>query len=229
MARKATKATTYYQMLGVQPEVSSTEIKKAYRNLVKSHHPDQNYHGKTSRQRTQANEYMVQLNEAYETLIDKRKRAEYDSTILGRRARVAVKQPVQSSLDEEEAREKFLRQIFNPSRSGIVRILSKYKQQLTNLSQDIYDDQLIANFECYVDEIEDVLRHSANELSSKDVPVTLRAAVQMMRYSIAQAADGLEETRRFCQNYDYDHLHMAGNLFREAIDLSKKASALVKQ
>jgi hypothetical protein len=51
----------------------------------------------------------------------------------------------------------------------------------------------------------------------------------MMRYAIAQAADGLEEMKRFCQNYDYDHLSMAGNLFREYADLSKKALYLSRQ
>lgn len=50
----------------------------------------------------------------------------------------------------------------------------------------------------------------------------------MMRYSIAQAVDGLEEARRFCQNYDYNHLHMAGNLFKESNELSRKALQLTK-
>ena len=51
-------------------------------------------------------------------------------------------------------------------------------------------------------------------------PFTLRA--------FAQAADGLEEMRRFCQNYDYDHLSMAGNLFRIAVDLSRQAQRLAR-
>jgi hypothetical protein len=50
----------------------------------------------------------------------------------------------------------------------------------------------------------------------------------MMRYGIAQAADGLEEMRRFCQNYDYDHLTMAENLFRIALDLSRQAQRLAR-
>ena len=58
--------------------------------------------------------------------------------------------------------------------------------------------------------------------------ITLAAAVTMMRYAIAQAVDGLDEMHRFCQNFDYDHLHMAGNLFREATELSRKGMQLSK-
>ena len=108
------------------------------------------------------------------------------------------------------------------------RVLKKYNQQLIDLSQDLYDDQLVAVFEKYVDEVEETLRNASQTLSSKDTPSSLAAAVQMMRYSIAQAADGLDEMRRFCQNYDYDHLHMAANLFREANDLSRKGAQLTK-
>lgn len=225
----ARKSTNYYQMLGVEPEVSTSEIKKAYRRLAKSHHPDIGHHGQTVSQRTQANEFMAQLNEAYETLIDKRRRAQYDSTIgaNGHGRTIRGKAPT-VSVDEGELREKFLRQIFNPSRAAIVRVLAKYKQQLSDLSQDIYDDELVQTFEIYLQDIENVLRKASNDFSSRPTPQTLAAAVQMMRYAIAQAVDGLEEARRFCQNYDYDHLHMAGNLFREATDLSRKAQQLTK-
>lgn len=223
----AKKASTYYQMLGVKPEVTIGEIKKAYRQLVKSHHPDvQHSVCSDTQQHTQANEYMMRLNEAYETLRDKRKRAEYDSTIGANRVRVQSNTPLPA--DEAEVRELFLRQIFSPARQAITRVVARYKQQLTDLSLDIYDDELVSAFEEYVDELESVLRKSSNDLSSRPVPSTLGAAVQMMRYAIAQAADGLDELRRFCQNYDYDHLHMAQNLFREYTDLSRKALQLTK-
>lgn len=160
------KATNFYQVLGVQPEVSTLEIKRAYRKLAKSHHPDVEYHVKTDRQRDLANERMAKLNEAYETLVDKRKRAEYDSTIGANGASRIVrgKHPATSPQDDAEAREVYLRQIFHPSRSAISKILSQYKQQLTDLSLDIYDDQLVATFESYVDEIERTLRKAANAL-----------------------------------------------------------------
>jgi curved DNA-binding protein len=59
----------YYSILGVSKSASQEEIKKAYRNLVMEHHPDKGGdHAKFSA-----------INEAYETLKDPAKRAEYDS------------------------------------------------------------------------------------------------------------------------------------------------------
>ncbi len=107
-------------------------------------------------------------------------------------------------------------------------MIAKYKKELHDLSFDIYDDELIRHFAKYVDELEDVLRQASTALSSRCVPGSLDAAVQMMRYCIAQAADALDELRHFCRNYDYNHLHMAENLFRQATDLSRKALQLTK-
>jgi molecular chaperone DnaJ len=229
MAKKVTAAGNFYQLLGVQPEVTTTEIKKAYREMAKSHHPDTKYHGQSIRQRNAANQYMAQLNEAYATLIDKRRRADYDTKIgaNGQSRGLRGKGPT-VNVNEGELRERYLRQQFNPARAAISKVLGKYKQKLADLSQDIFDDELVIAFEVYVDEIENTLRKAANDLG-REVPSSLNPAVQMMRYSIAQAVDGLEELRFFYHNYDYNQLHMAGNLFREAQDLSRQAAQLTKQ
>lgn len=224
----AKRKVTHYQILGVQPYVTSQEIKKAYRKLVKSLHPDVDFSEQSSHQRSAATQRMIELNEAYETLKDKEKRAAYDTEIGAVNRNHRGRAPVLDENDTEEAREKYLRTVFHPARSAIVKILGKYKDRLQQLSQDIYDDILVAEFEEYVDLVEETLRKSSTALTNAVAPRSLNPAVQMMRYSIAQSADGLEEMRRFCQNYDYDHLSMAGNLFRIGIDLSKKALQLTK-
>ncbi len=105
---------------------------------------------------------MARLNEAYETLIDQ-SRANYDSIlgVNGEGRSIVGKHPV--SINEEEERELYLRMNFNPARGAITRIIGKYKQQLIDLSQDIYDDQLVSVFELYVEELEATLRKSSND------------------------------------------------------------------
>ena len=59
----------YYQTLGVGRTATADEIKKAYRKLASQHHPDKG--GDTAR--------FQELEEAYRTLSEPEKRAQYDN------------------------------------------------------------------------------------------------------------------------------------------------------
>lgn len=61
----------YYQILGVQPEADSKEIKTAYRKLARKYHPDMNPD-------EGAEDKFKEVAEAYEVLKDAGRRAEYD-------------------------------------------------------------------------------------------------------------------------------------------------------
>lgn len=217
---------TYYQVLGLNTDAGTAEIKRAYRLLVKTSHPDLDHRNKSDLERLVATEEMLRINEAYETLMDKRKRAQYDVAIG---IAVAVLKTYQfGKSSEDERRDIFLAKVFHPSRLAITKIFSGYKRQIKLLSQDPFDDQLIAEFEIYVNKVEAVLVKSSAALNKKPVPSTLEPAVHMMRQCIAQSADALEEMRQFCLNYDYDHLSTAETLFRIASDLARQALALTK-
>jgi curved DNA-binding protein len=62
----------YYEILGINPNASSEEIKKAYRTLARQYHPDRNPGNKI------AEEKFKDINEAYEVLSDVTKRSQYD-------------------------------------------------------------------------------------------------------------------------------------------------------
>ena len=62
----------YYEVLGVAKTASEDELKKAYRKLAKKYHPDLNPGDK------EAEAKFKEVNEAYEILSDKDKRAKYD-------------------------------------------------------------------------------------------------------------------------------------------------------
>jgi DnaJ-class molecular chaperone len=61
-----------YQMLGVAKDASADDIRKAYRNLAKKHHPDLNPGNKA------AEDKFKQISAANELLSDPEKRARYD-------------------------------------------------------------------------------------------------------------------------------------------------------
>ncbi|KAK4381980.1 Chaperone protein dnaJ 72 [Sesamum angolense] len=67
----------HYKVLGINKNASKEEIKQAFRKLAMEFHPDK--HSQSSKHlRDSATHKFRQLSEAYETLIDDRKRAEYN-------------------------------------------------------------------------------------------------------------------------------------------------------
>jgi curved DNA-binding protein len=67
----------YYKIMGVTPNASEQEIKTAYRRLARKYHPDIS-------KESNAEEQFKEMGEAYETLRDPKKRAEYDQSIKNR-------------------------------------------------------------------------------------------------------------------------------------------------
>ena len=59
----------YYEILGISKSASEEEVKKAYRRLAHKYHPDRAEGDETK---------FKEINEAYQTLSNKQKRAQYD-------------------------------------------------------------------------------------------------------------------------------------------------------
>ena len=64
-----------YEVLGVARSASEDDIKKAYRKLARQFHPDRNPGDK------QAETKFKEVQEAYDLVSDKEKRAQYDQLI----------------------------------------------------------------------------------------------------------------------------------------------------
>ena len=84
-----TQQKDYYALLGVEPDATTAQIKKAYRKLARQHHPDTNPGDPDAAVRFR------DITEAYETLTDPQRRDAYD------RARPKAKtKPAGSNLTE---------------------------------------------------------------------------------------------------------------------------------
>ena len=82
----------YYAILEVPASATPTEIKHAYRRLVRLYHPDLNGQARDSR--------IKQLNEAYSVLRDTTKRAAYDALLLEERRAAAIAEMIRRRQEE---------------------------------------------------------------------------------------------------------------------------------
>ena len=65
----------FYAVLGVAKNATAADVKKAYRKLARTHHPDANAEGPA---RTKAEAKFKEISEAYDVLSDRARRKEYD-------------------------------------------------------------------------------------------------------------------------------------------------------
>jgi DnaJ-class molecular chaperone len=72
----------FYQVLGTTSRADDSQLKRAFRNLAKTFHPDLNAGDKRSEER------FKELNQAYDVLRDPEARAAYDAFLTDKQTRV---------------------------------------------------------------------------------------------------------------------------------------------
>ena len=90
---------THYQVLGIAPDASATEVRDAYRQRAREHHPD--------RSRSSAVGFdaaMPEVNEAYRVLSDPGRRAMYDAGLRADRAGASAPVETAHEVDDEPFR-----------------------------------------------------------------------------------------------------------------------------
>lgn len=188
-------APNYYDRLGVGHEADEDEIRSAYRAMAKRHHPDRPG-GDPLR--------MAQLNEAYETLSDARKRSRYDAAIKpaasapARRARPANTPFVDPHV--------FYQTVFAPLDRVLDGAIGQLLDQLDDLSGDPYDDALMEAFEAVVAEARCRFDEGGRRLAASPVPWHWQATIALYEQGMRQVGDALEEFETFPLNYHLDHL-----------------------
>jgi WD40 repeat protein len=77
---------SFYELFGVRPDADTDTIRRAYRLLARKFHPDVS-------NETNAHETMARLNEAFKTLSDPDRRAEYDAMLAGGGGPISTSSP----------------------------------------------------------------------------------------------------------------------------------------
>jgi molecular chaperone DnaJ len=233
----------HYAVLGVLTTATQLQIKQAYRQLAKQHHPD-------SRQEQGSHEVIAQINGAYEVLGDPQRRRQYDQhrrylnqaqaaglevepDARSRQARTAdlhnqYRQRRQAAQTADLNQQQWMRQVYSPVDRLLAKILTPLKTQVRALSADPFDDQLMADFQAYLEACREVLERARQKFKSMPNPAQAAGVAANLYYCMNQLEDGIEEMERFTYTYDDGYLHTGQELFRISQQLRREASAAVK-
>ncbi|MDJ1170507.1 DnaJ domain-containing protein [Roseofilum sp. BLCC_M154] len=219
----------YYQTLEIEPRATAEEIRQAYRRLVKLHHPDLNPEvGSADR--------MVAINLAYETLSDVHRRRVYDREKFPYAQRSdrpkSTKSPTRSPqkpLDPDRHWQQWLSRVYHPVNASLIEILDSIETEIDDLSADPFDDQLLENFQIYLDNCRSLLDEAQVRFRSLPNPGPVASIAAHLYYCLNQVSDGLDEFSWFPQNYDEHYLHTGLELFRIARGLRQEAQEALQE
>jgi molecular chaperone DnaJ len=226
---------THYQTLEINPTATATEIKAAYRRLAKKLHPDRNEDA--------GHEAIARLNIAYETLSDPLRRRTYDqqqhyaptSPVPSRQERdqqaqaVYRRQKQRVETNSDQQLKDWLKKVYTPGIRIINQIIKPLKSQITDLSADPFDDELMGVFMAYLENCRSDLTKAQNLFQSLVNPPVIGAIAANIYYCLNQIGDGIDELEYFTQNYDETSLHTGYEMFRIADGLKKEAQYGVRE
>ncbi len=229
----------HYHTLEVSETATQLQIKRAYRRLAKELHPD-------SRSERASHEQITQLNAAYEVLGDPQRRSHYDlerraqqvgleseQVLRDRAERTAhtqahYRQQRRATQAADDSLSYWLRQVYNPADRYIGQIISPLKGQLRALSADPFDDELMANFQEYLESSREILEKAQARFQGLPNPATAAAIAANLYHCLNQLEDGIEEMERYTYCYEETYLHTGQELFRIATKLRRQAKADLK-
>ncbi|MDB9321027.1 J domain-containing protein [Nodularia spumigena CS-591/04] len=217
--------SNHYETLKVNANASQAEIKQSYRRLVKLFHPDSN-------QQTADKEQIIRINAAYEVLGDSQNRLCYDQHLqensqkfnssYQQRAASAQKRyqtTRQTGRGADQHVEEWLRLVYQPVNDLLDHILSSLDEQIEQLAADPFDDELLEEFQEYLNTCREDLKQAQLTFRSLPNPPSLAKTAAYLYHSLSQVADGVEELAYFPLSYDERYLHTGQELFRIATRL----------
>lgn len=212
----------YYKILGVSPRSNQTEIKKSYRILAKKFHPD-------SQNKTANHDKIISINQAYEILSDPHKRQCYDRTLSTQSLPQKPRKPRKPAKPQNIDLDQWLQEVYHPVNENVELIFKPFQQEIDHLSGDPFDDELMADFQAYIETCQHILTETQNRFRSTPNPSNIAGVAAHLYYCLNHIGDGIEELNMFTLNYDESYLHTGHEFFRIADSLLKEAQAEINQ
>ncbi len=230
----------YYQVLKIEVNASTQEIKQAYRRLVKEFHPDSHHENAN-------HETIIQLNAAYEILSDPQNRRIYDQIQAlpiddqeltnsskyrqnkSNHASQYYRHNRQQYQYEEASQWQWLEEVYAPINHLVDKIIMALEDEIEDLSGDIFDDDLMGVFCSYLEDCRSDCERAQTILRSLPNPTLYAGIAAYIYYSLNHINDGIDELERFTLTYEESYLYTGQELFNLALEMTQLAREMVQR
>jgi len=186
-----------YQILKVHPSAKLEEIKKAYRKLVKIHHPDKG--GDSA--------VMLEVNSAWETLKKKHKDLNLNKVNNSKVYKQNEYKRETKNYSKSEDIKKWFQSIYLPIDKLLGQIINPLGSKIRDLSADPYDQILMDSFCLYLEESKNKITKIKKIYTSFGSPSIIRDFSLDLYHCLSHVEDGINELERYTMGYVDNYLH----------------------
>ena len=186
-----------YQILKVHPSAKLEEIKKAYRKLVKIHHPDKG--GDSA--------VMLEVNSAWEILKRQHKDLHLNKINNSKVYKQNEHKRETNKYSRSEDIKKWFHNIYLPIDKLLGQIINPLGSKIKDLSADPYDQILMDSFCLYLEESKNKITKIKKIYTSLASPSIIRDFSLDLYHCLSHVEDGLNELERYTMGYVDNYLH----------------------
>jgi len=195
-----------YQILKVHPNAKLADIKKAYIDLVKIHHPDKG--GDT--------EIMREINEAWGILKNKSKDLNLNTITNSKIYKKNEYKKDKGNYSQSEDIKNWFISIYLPIDKLLGQIINPLASKIKDLSADPYDQILMDSFCSYLDQSKNKIKKVKRIYTSIASPSIIKDFSLDLYHCLSQVEDGLNELERYTMGYVDNYLHDGKSMISEA-------------
>ena len=186
-----------YQILKVHPSAKLEEIKKAYRKLVKIHHPDKG--GDSA--------VMLEVNSAWEILKKKHKDLNLNKVNNSKLYTQNEYKREANNHSKPEDLKKWFQNIYLPIDKLLGQIINPLGAKIRDLSADPYDEILMDSFCLYLEQSKNRITKIKKIYTSFACPSIIRDFSLDLYHCLSHVEDGINEFERYTMGYVDNYLH----------------------
>ena len=186
-----------YQILKVHPSAKLEEIKKAYRKLVKIHHPDKGGDAAV----------MLEVNSAWEILKKKHKDLNLNKVNNSKLYNQNEYKREANNHSKSEDLKKWFQNVYIPIDKLLGQIINPLGSKIRDLSADPYDEILMDSFCLYLEQSKNKITKIKEIYTSFACPSIIRDFSLDLYHCLSHVEDGINELERFTMGYVDNYLH----------------------